>query len=31
MKDILICMDEVVFLSDCKNVGVDTPVNDVFV
>jgi hypothetical protein len=31
MKDTLVYMDKTVFLSECKNVGVVTPMNDVFV
>jgi hypothetical protein len=30
MKDTLVYMDEMVLLSVCKNVGVDTPADDVF-
>ena len=31
MKDTLVYMNDVVFLSECNNVGVVTPMNAVFV
>jgi len=31
MKDTLVYVDEIVYLSECNNVGMVTPMNDVFV